>query len=88
MEKELLRADEADLVPEVFLKQKTEKSLNKYHLLFSLWNTMPFSIEQTPHAPISLEECQVYARGIEGANDILTAFGHEIKPLLDHVCFE
>lgn len=47
-----------------------------------------FVIEQTPHAPISLEECQVYVRGIEGANDILTAFGHEIKPLLDHVCFE
>lgn len=46
MEKELLRADEADLVPEVFLKQKTEKSLNKYHLLFSLWNTMPLLLSK------------------------------------------
>lgn len=34
MEKELLRADEADQVPEVFLKQKTEKKSKQISFTF------------------------------------------------------
>lgn len=55
------------------MNQRTEKMSQQiqYHLL-SLWNTKPLLLSE--YASISLEECQVHVRGIEGANDILIVF--------------
>lgn len=66
-------AKEKNLWNQDTMNQRTGKISQQiqYHLL-NLWNTKPLLLSE--YASISLEECQVHVRGIEGAIDVLIVF--------------